>query len=289
MKRGLRRATGSDLTGRTCLVTGGAQGIGWSLSLLFAEHGARVHACDVSTVNLDRAAHNLVNHPYAAAVNLHHLDVTDRKAFEQWITKVHAETGRIDVLVNNAAFIRWTTVEQMSVEDAEQSMLTGFNAMVYGVKAVLPLMRANGGGHVVNMGSSAGRLLVKGPSAAYAGAKAAIEAYTEILRIELHGTPIHITLVRPGVVTGTQFFGRHVMSRQLPRLVDFLPAATPDQVATAVVRAISEHRYTVDVPSYLPALYRVYDLSPALFRRLAELGGPAQRDYATASVPLQGE
>lgn len=82
---------------------------------------------------------------------------------------------------------------------------------------------------------------------AYAAVKAAIEAYTEILRLELRDTPIYVMLVRPGAVAGNPFFGAHVRSDQLPRLVDVLPAATPGQVATAIVRGIIRDRRAVDI------------------------------------------
>jgi deazaflavin-dependent oxidoreductase (nitroreductase family) len=172
-------------------------------------------------------------------------------------------------------------------------MRTSYDALVCSVTAVLPLMRAGRGGQIVAMGSAAGRIFVKGPSAAYAAAKAAVEAYTEMLRIELAGSNIGVTLVRPATVVGTDFFKVHVPSARMPRIADFLPPTTPEKVAAATVQAISSRRPAVDIPGYLPSFYRAYAMAPELTRKAAATGGSARRDYAarrpTAATPAQPE
>ncbi|MGW8358418.1 SDR family NAD(P)-dependent oxidoreductase [Streptomyces wedmorensis] len=277
---GLHLGPPHPFKGMVCLVTGGAQGIGLALALALARRGARVHAADHSPQNIQVAGARLAAEGLEQVVTLHQVDVTDHGALERCITEVHAHEGRLDVLVNNAAFTRWTDVAEMTLADAQLTMRTGYDAMVHAVKITLPLMSAAGGGHIVTMGSAAGVVFVKGPSAAYAAAKAAINAYTQILALELAGTPVHVTLVRPGTVVGTQFFGQHVPSPRMPRLADFLPVSSPEQVADAVVQGILHHRTVVDFPAYLPTLYRAYALAPRLLTTLARLGGPARRDYA---------
>jgi deazaflavin-dependent oxidoreductase (nitroreductase family) len=280
-----------SLPGRVCLVTGGAAGIGWALTRALAAAGAHVYVCDNAQASLDRAAADLAQLPGAPSVVFTHVDVTDRAALEDWIAKVFAEHGRIDVLVHNAAYIHWADVEEMTVEQARLSMRTAYDALVCSVTAVLPLMRAGGGGQIVAMGSAAGRIFVKGPSAAYAAAKAAVEAYAEMLRIELAGTNIGVTLVRPATVVGTDFFKVHVPSARMPRIADFLPPTTPEKVAAATLQAISSRRPSVDIPSYLPSFYRAYAMAPELTRKAAAAGGSARRDYAagrpTAALPAQ--
>lgn len=279
-----RKPASPSLPGRVCLVTGGAAGIGLALTHALATAGAHVYACDNSPSSLERASVDLAQVPGTASVTFAEVDVTDRAALEEWIAKVHAERGRIDVLVHNAAYIRWTDVEEMSVEQAQLSMSTAYDALVCSVKAVLPLMRAGGGGQIVAMGSAAGRIFVKGPSAAYAAAKAAIEAYTEMLRIELAGSDIGVTLVRPATVVGTDFFKVHVPSARMPRIADFLPATSPEKVAAATVAAISSRRPAVDIPGYLPSFYRAYAMAPELTRKAAATGGSGRRDYATSRL-----
>ncbi|MFD9333154.1 SDR family NAD(P)-dependent oxidoreductase [Streptomyces sp. NPDC060028] len=270
----------ATLKGSVCLVTGGAQGIGLAITRALARHGARVHVAALTPDHLQSAAAELEEAGLGGLVTFHHVDVSDRAAFERCIADVHTGAGRLDILVNNAAFTQWRDVADMSVEDAEKTMRTGYDAMVYGTKAVLPLMHAAGRGHIVNMGSAAGVVFVKGPSAAYAAAKAAINAYTQILSGELTGTHLHAMLVRPGTVGGTEFFGRHVPSQRMPRLADFLPVSTPEHVADAIIEGILKRRTIVDVPGYLPAMYRAYAMAPGLLRTVTALGGPARRNYA---------
>ncbi|MFF1786825.1 SDR family NAD(P)-dependent oxidoreductase [Kitasatospora sp. NPDC058243] len=268
------------LHGRTALVTGGAGGIGLALARVLAAHGATVHAADLSTTNIARATQQIAAAPCGpGTVTFHELDISDRPALEQWIAGTHRKLGRIDVLVNNAAHIQWADVEETSVEDAERTMRVGYDAMVHTVKAVLPLMRAAVSGHIVNIGSSAGKVFVKGPSATYAAMKAAVEGYTRILQLELAHTSVHAMLVRPGVVVGTEFFGHRVPSSRLPRLADFLPTTSPEQVADAVLLGLRQRRAQVDIPGYLPALYRAYALAPGVFAHLSGALGNARHDY----------
>jgi NAD(P)-dependent dehydrogenase (short-subunit alcohol dehydrogenase family) len=267
------------LKGKVCLVTGGAQGIGWAIAQVLADHGGEVHACDVSEDNLRRATRELAALPWSQRLRLTPCDVASRSALQTWIADVHRETGRIDVLVSNAAFVRWTNVDEMTIEEAERTIQVGYHAMLYGVKAVLPLMRAAGQGCIVNMGSAAGRIFVGGSSASYAAAKAAVDAFTQVLQIELQGTPIQAILVRPATVAGTDFFRKHVPFARLPRLADFLPCLTPPEVAAAVVRAIQKRRPTVDLPRYLSLLYLGHALVPGVLRWLFRLGGSGRRRY----------
>lgn len=267
------------LSGQVCLVTGGAQGVGWALCQALADHGARVHACDISEESLARAEAERAASPWAEAIHLVRCDVTDRRALTEWISGVQAREGRVDVLVNNAVFVRFEDVDTMSVEAAERTMRVGYDAMVYATKAVLPHMRAAGAGHIVNMGSSLGRIFTRPSSAAYSATKAAIAAYTQVLQLELEGTPVGATLVRPGTIAGTGFFREQVPSTVMPRAADFLPPLSPPDVARAIVRALRRRTRILDIPGYLPPLYLFYELAPRLFRWAMSLGGQARRDF----------
>lgn len=267
------------LTDQVCLVTGGTQGIGWAVVQALADHGARVYACGLSQESLKRAETERRALPWADAIKLTRCDVTDRMAVESWIGGIYQETGRIDVLVNNAAFVRWTDVTAMPVEEAERTMRVGYDGMVYCVKTALPLMLSAGRGHIVNVGSIAGRIFVGGASAAYAASKAAIDAYSRVLQIELDPSPVNVTLVRLGTVAGTDFFKKHVSPSRMPPLTRFMPALTPPQVATAVVQAIHDKDDVITLPRYLAFLALIYTIAPRLSRWLAGIGSNHRPDY----------
>ncbi len=267
------------LANQVCLVTGGAQGIGWAITQALADHGADVYACTFSIASLDRASQELACLPWADHIHLAQCDVTDRAQVESWISALYQQTGRIDVLVNNANVITWSSVVKSSIENAEHVMRVGYDGMVYSIKAVLPLMLAASQGHIINIGSSAGRVFLGGVPASYAAAKAAINAYTQVLQAELEGSPVRVTLLRPGTVAGTDFFRKHNASSRLPRLTDLVPPLTPPQVALSVVQAIRCKHTLVDIPRYLSMFYLLFDLAPQLFRWLTAVGSGAQKDY----------
>jgi NAD(P)-dependent dehydrogenase (short-subunit alcohol dehydrogenase family) len=267
------------LSDQVCLVTGGTQGIGWALSQALADHGAQVYACGRTLANLRRAEGALPDLPWGDAIHLLQCDVTNRKALEAWIQAVHVETGRIDVLVNNAAFVRWQDVDSMTVEEALRTMRVSYDGLVVAIKAVLPLMKTAGRGHIVNMGSMTSQIFVPGSSAAYAAAKAAIDAYTLMLQIELENSPVNATLVRLATVAGTDFFKKHVPAARMSPLTRFIPALTPTQVARAVVRAIYRKQKILTLPGYMHVLGIIYQIMPGISRRLAKIGGRNERDY----------
>ncbi|MFD8985067.1 SDR family NAD(P)-dependent oxidoreductase [Streptomyces sp. NPDC059564] len=275
--------------GRVCLVTGGAQGIGWAVTRLLARAGAHVYVADICDQNLHDARQRLAGCPGGYRVQLAQVDVTDQEQVRDWTTQALQDHGRIDVLVNNAAFVRWHDFHESNTPDALLMMRTGYDAMVHTVAAVLPHMRQQRSGHIVNMGSSLCRVRGRGPAAAYVATKAAVEAFTDVTRLELADHAIRVTLVRPGLIAGTDFFRRHVPSHRLPRFADHLPPCTPEQVAAAIGRALARGRDTVDIPGWLPLSYGAYQLSPRTFRWLAALGGPARRDFGHPHTPRPGQ
>ncbi|UUN26331.1 SDR family oxidoreductase [Streptomyces sp. FIT100] len=271
-----------------CLVTGGAQGIGWAIATALADRGAIVHACDISGEHLERATSLAALRPPGGAIHLSRCDAAVREQSQEWIAGVHRREGRVDVLVNNCAYVRWTDLESMSWDEIEQTVQVGLLATVYATKAVVPLMRAGGYGHIIAMGSAISRVPIPPSSAAYAAVKAGVEAFIRVLQAELTGTPVHTTLIRPVTVGGTDFFRRHVPSRVMPRITDFLPTLTPSQVAGSVIRVLERPRPVVDIPAYLPLLYGLYGCAPTVFRRLTAVGGAARKDFG--AVPWhQGE
>lgn len=264
---------------QVCLVTGGAQGIGWATGQALADHGAQVYICDVADEQLAQAAQALPKLPWGKRITLTHCDVSQRAEVEAWIADIYRQTGRIDVLVNNAAFVSWKDIADTTVEEAAKTMAVGYNGMVYTTKAVLPCMLAAGRGHIVNMGSIAGRVYVGGPSADYSAVKAALEGYTRILQLELHGTPVSATLVRLTTVAGTDFFRVRVPMSRMPRFADFVPALTPPQVARGILHAIQHRRRTLNMRGFIPLFHLIYDLAPGPLDRIVRFGGKARINY----------
>ncbi len=267
------------LQNHICLVTGGTQGIGWALVQALADHGGKVYACGLSPRNLAQAHETLKSLPWQNQIHLAQCDVTDRAVLQAWIEQIYQENGRIDLLINNAAFVQWEDVLAMSVEASQRTLRVNVEAMLLTVHQVLPWMLAAGRGHIVNMGSITAHILVPGASAVYAASKAAVDVYTQTLQMELANSPIHATLVRLGTTAGTDFFKQHVRPTRMARLTQYLPPLTPPQVATAVLRAIQKKQNILTLPGYLAPLATIYLLFPRFSRWLANLGSANQPDF----------
>ncbi len=217
-----------------------------------------MHVGDHSAPDPERSAGDPERAPQDTSITITDVDVTDRAALEAWIAAVHAEHGRIDVLIHSAVRTHGADAEGMTVEQAQSAMRAGYDALVCSVRAVLPLMRSAGGGQIVAVAPGEERMSGEGAAASYAAVKAAVEAYTETLRSELagSGSGIGVTLVRPGTVgNGFRF--------RMPRIADVLPPASPEEDADAVVHAIRHRRPSVDVPGSLTLFHRGFKVAAA--------------------------
>ena len=277
------------LRGQTAVITGGTQGIGWALTQALAAHGAQVYACGYSAGSLERAEAERANLPWGGQIALTRCDVTDRAQYVGWLEEVYGANGRLDLLIHNAAYVQWDDVLDMSIEQAQHTMRVGYDGLVTGVRTALPWMLAAGQGHIVAVGSITARILVRGSSAAYTATKAAIDAYTVTLQMELADTPVRATLVRLGTVAGTDFFKKHVQPERTPKLNKYLPALTPPQVATAVLRAIRKQQPILTLPGYLGPLSVIYQIAPRFSRWLADQGWGAHPDYGRVNWKYERE
>lgn len=246
------------------LVTGASSGIGRSTALQLALLGARVlvHGRDP-----DRTAE--VAREVAGTALL--TDLSDPGAAEELAGRALEVHGKVDILVANAGIGRRGPFTSVDPVEIDRLLLVDLVAPIKLVRALLPGMVERGSGHVVLVGSVAGRTGVAG-EAAYAAAKAGLDMFAESLRLELVGTGVNVTVVVPGLVdtafadsTGTE------VVRRIPRPV------SPERVARAIVDAVADDRPEVWVPRWLRTAPMVRTLTPRLFRRLsARFGEPVR-------------
>lgn len=174
---------------RVVLITGAASGIGAVVARACAERGWRVYATDIADFPDD----------VAEQCRCLSLDVTDTARCQQVVDDILAEAGHIDALVNNAGYAELGPVEDIDL-DAQRRQ---FDVLVHGVaalcRAVLPSMRDAGRGRIVNVSSVLGHSAYPGMGA-YCAGKAALEAMTDSLRMELYGTGVDAVLVEPAWV-----------------------------------------------------------------------------------------
>ncbi|HET6953806.1 MAG TPA: SDR family NAD(P)-dependent oxidoreductase [Acidimicrobiales bacterium] len=240
--------------GAATILTGGSRGIGRAVAEAAAVRGARVGLIARDEDDLRSAAAAIVDARYAVA------DVADPGALAAAINRLEQALGPTEVLVANAGIGAYGAFADLSEEEAERVVRVNVLGTVHALRAVVPGMIARRRGHLVTIGSIAGR--IGAPfEAIYSASKFAGVGLTEALAVELAPYGIGVSVVNPGpVATGFADARGHPYDRARPRPV---PA---EDVARAVVRAVEGDRTEQYVPrSFRPAV-ALRHLVPPLFR-----------------------
>jgi NADP-dependent 3-hydroxy acid dehydrogenase YdfG len=188
----------NSLHDRTVLITGASSGIGAATMRLMAAEGARV----VGVARRENRLESLVAEIEAAGGSALGLpaDVTDRDQVNGCVGRVIEEYGRVDVLVNNAGIMPLSPVRELRVDEWDRMIDVNVRGLLYCIAAVLPVMLRQGSGHIVNVGSVAGRRPFP-TGTIYSATKFAVRAISTGLRAELSPHDhIRVTDVQPGVV-----------------------------------------------------------------------------------------
>ncbi|MDH0746944.1 glucose 1-dehydrogenase [Pseudomonas sp. GD03842] len=229
------------LDGKVVVITGGAQGLGESHSRLFAELGAHVVITDVETGAGFRLAQELTGMGYVA--NFQELDVSDEANWGRVIEQVLGQHRRIDVLVNNAGIYLRTQLEEISAQQFDKVMAINVKGTFLGCKAVAPVMRAQGGGVIVNTGSIAAMVANLDGEVAYCASKGAIKMLTKAVASDLAKDNIRVNSVHPGVVKtpmAADFFKDPQLAKQLLGTTLMERAAAPAEISQAIAFLISD-------------------------------------------------
>ena len=182
--------------GKRVLVTAGAAGIGRVIARTFAEHGARVHICDVDEAALKAFG---VENP---SISRSTTDVSQIAEVEKLFDDVRKHLGGLDVLVNNAGIAGPTAkVEDIRPEDWDRCIAVDLNGMFYCTRKAMPMIKAAGGGSIVNLSSAAGRHGFPQRSP-YSAAKWAVVGFTKSLAVEAGPDKVRVNCILPGVVEG---------------------------------------------------------------------------------------
>lgn len=177
--------------GLRVLVTAGGGGIGRVIAQTFADHGAKVHVCDVDENALRETGFSKTK-----------ADVAKLADVERLFADLQRSLGGLDVLVNNAGIAGPTAkVEDIRPEDWDRCIAVDLNGMFYCTRKAMPMIKAAGGGSIINLSSTAGRLgfPLRSP---YAAAKWGVVGFTKSLAIEAGPEKVRVNCLQPGIVEG---------------------------------------------------------------------------------------
>jgi NAD(P)-dependent dehydrogenase (short-subunit alcohol dehydrogenase family) len=236
------------------LITGSSSGIGLATSLYLARRGYTVWA---TMRNLEKADElRKIIESERLPIELAQLDVCDDSSVKEAVTQILQKSGRIDVLINNAGYGLRGAIEEVSLDEWKRQFETNFFGVIRVTQAVLPQMRAQRSGAIVNISSVLGRMAIpfSGP---YTASKFALEGLTETLRYELAPWNIKVVLIEPGFIA-TNFqqnaqlaqasqsqdspyaLFKQASGRRVQR--NIYRAAPPERVAETIYRAITHPR-----------------------------------------------
>ncbi|WP_336773451.1 SDR family oxidoreductase [Paenibacillus sp. MMO-58] len=224
-----------NMKDKVVIITGASSGIGEETAKLLALNGAKVVLAARREDRL-RAVVNDIKQSggEAASVRADVVSAEDMNSLAQFALDKY---GRIDVLVNNAGIMPNSRLDELRVEEWEQMIDVNIKGVLYGIAAVLPIMRGQKSGHIINLTSTAG-YQVSPTSAVYSATKFAVRAISEGLRLEESATSgIRSTLVAPGL-TQTELFSS-IASPEVQAMVSNLGIA-PASIAKAIAYAIGE-------------------------------------------------
>lgn len=237
---------------KVALITGSSSGIGLSTSVALARSGYTTYA-SMRDLSKSKILQSIVEKE-KLPISIVQLDVTEDNSVTLAIKDIIVRSGRIDILINNAGFGITGAFEDLTVDEIKQQFETNFFGLIRVTQAVLPFMRSQHFGVIVNVSSGLGRFGIA-TSSAYASSKFAVEGLTESMSYEVEQFGIRTILIEPGVIK-TNFIpssklaqkSNHItspyrrymenMEKGMKRLIE--SGQAPEYVADVILSAIND-------------------------------------------------
>jgi 3-oxoacyl-[acyl-carrier protein] reductase len=225
------------LAGRTAIVTGGAQGLGYAIAEVFVAEGARVMLGDLDLERNRAAAEALGGDDAARAVRC---DVTSPAEVDALVAAAVEQFGRLDVMVNNAGITRDATLRKMTEEQFDEVIAVHLKGTWNGTRAAAAVMREQGSGAIINMSSISGKVGLIGQTN-YSAAKAGIVGLTKAAAKELAHLGVRVNAIQPGLIRSamTEAMPQRIWDAKLAE-VPMGRAGDPREVATVALFLASD-------------------------------------------------
>jgi uncharacterized protein len=258
--------TTSRLEKKNVVITGASSGVGLSIANLCAEKGANLVLLARRLDKLEEIQKDLKKR-FSVSVLVYKLDVSDTDEVRRVFSQIMAELGQIDVLVNNAGFGMFRAAHEVEMEHVKDMFSVNVIGLIACTSMVLPVMRQQQSGHIINIASQAGKIATP-KSSVYSATKHAVLGYTNSLRMELSDLNITVTAVNPGPIE-TNFFtiadenGTYLKSVKRYML-------KPDYVAKKVVDSMLTSTREINLPQWMNLGSILFALFPRLFEKVGK-------------------
>ena len=252
-----------EIAEKVVVVTGGSMGIGEAIAKIFVDNGAYCVILSRDSARAEAARTRIGKTDCTLALAC---DVRNREEIDRVISLTRHHFHRIDVWVNNAGHGLSDEVATMEMPSFRSMFETNFFGTIEAMQAVLPTMREQGSGTIINISSVAGHLPVP-HMAGYSATKFAMNAMGKAARVELAGTGVNVLTVCPGYVRTN--FGENIVRGQESKTVKppSIKGISADRVARAVLSGYQKGKGEVIVPCTMHPVVKLYQLFPGLVEK----------------------
>jgi short-subunit dehydrogenase len=267
-----------ELAGKVVVITGGSMGIGEAIAKIFADHGANLVLLSRDAGRAEAARGRIGHSERTLALSC---DVRHREELDRVLSLTLHHFDRIDVWVNNAGQGLRDSVAQMGMDACHDMFETNFFGAVAAMQAVIPIMKQQRSGTIINISSVAGHLPVPF-IAAYSASKFALNAIGKAAAVELKASGVHVMTVCPGYVQ-TDFSANAIKGREAGNVRSTSDRGiTAQRVARAVLDGYAKQKREVIVPWTMHPVIKLYQLFPAVVewgmaKRIGESRAEAQK------------
>jgi len=262
-----------ELSGKVAVVTGASMGIGEAIAKVFAEHGASVVLLSRDATRAEAARQRIGHTDRTVALSC---DVRNREEIDKVINLTVHSFGRIDIWVNNAGRGILETAAEADMAACRDIFNINFFGALESMQAVVPVMRQQRSGTIINISSVAGHIALPFHSI-YSSTKFAMNALGKAARLELKSSGIHVLTVCPGYVRTE--FGANAVRRPDSKTVRpaQIRGISTQRVARAVLRGYLKQRREVVVPWTMHPAIKIYQMFPWLVERtMDKMARPAK-------------
>jgi short-subunit dehydrogenase len=249
-----------EQSGTVVAITGASMGIGEAIAKIFADHGANVVMLSRDTGRVEAAGLRVGNTERILALSC---DVRNREEIDRALGLLIHHFGRLDVWINNAGHGLRDSVAAMEMTDCRNMFDTNLFGTIAAMQAVIPLMKQQGSGTLINISSVAGHIPVA-YHAAYSATKFAMNAIGKAARVELASANIHVMTVCPGYVATD--FGNNAIKGREAKIIrpSSQRGITAERVARATFEGYRKKKREVVVPWYMHVPIKIYQLFPSV-------------------------